>query len=305
MMAFNTIQRRFLPPHSMLRSFESAARHQSFTLAAEELHLTQSAISKQVKDLEEMIGVALFRRAGRRVVLTEAGQKLASEISVDLENIHQTIMRAVSAGQQDAALRVAVLPGFASEWLIPRLPEYEALHPNINLSFSTRLEPFDLQREHFDLAVHFGREEWPDADLRKLSDETMIPVASPAFVKRHQLAGIEDLAKVPLLHMETRPLVWRAFFERAGIAADGNLSGKYFDQFSMVIAAALASLGAALIPSYLIEKELNDNELFRLSDMTITTQNSYFLVSPRNRKDAAADAFADWMVSSISKHVIS
>ncbi|MFV1844110.1 MULTISPECIES: LysR substrate-binding domain-containing protein [unclassified Phaeobacter] len=300
----SNVQRRFLPSHSTLRSFECAARHQSYTLAAEELNLTQSAISRQIKDLESMIGVALFRRAGRRVVLTEAGQKLASEIAVDLENIHQTIMRAVSAGRHSMALRVAVLPGFASRWLIPKLPDFEAKHPDINLSLSTRLEPFDLEREHFDLAVHFGQEDWPDADLRKLSDEKMVPVASPEFVTRHQVTAIEHLAKQPLLHMATRPLVWRNFFQLVGVQTEGDLSGKYFDQFSMVISAAIASLGAALIPAYLIEKELEDGRLTQLSDVTITTQNSYYLVAPRNRHNQAAKAFANWMISSIADSTI-
>ena len=298
------IQRRFLPSHSTLRSFECAARHQSFTLAAEELNLTQSAISRQVKDLEDMIGVPLFRRAGRRVVLTEAGQKLASEIAIDLENIHQTIMRAVSAGKQSMALRIAVLPGFASRWLIPRLPEFEEKHPDINLSLSTRLEPFDMEREHFDLAVHFGQEDWPDVDLRKLSDEKMIAVASPDFVARHAPFNEEGFARLPLLHMSTRPMVWRAFFKRAGIYGEGDLSGKYFDQFSMVISAAVASLGAAMLPAYLIEKELEDGRLVQLSETTITTENSYFLVAPRNRQDPAARAFSDWMITSIKDSAI-
>lgn len=299
-----SIQRRFLPSHSTLRSFECAARHQSFTLAAEELNLTQSAVSRQVKDLEDMIGVALFRRAGRRVVLTEAGQKLASEIAIDLENIHQTVMRAVSAGKQSMALRIAVLPGFASRWLIPRLPEFEEKHPDINLSLSTRLEPFDMEREHFDLAVHFGQEDWPDVDLRKLSDERMIAVASPDFVVRHAPINEKGFARLPLLHMSTRPMVWRAFFKRVGIHGEGDLSGKYFDQFSMVISAAVASLGAAMLPAYLIEKELEDGRLVQLSETTITTENSYFLVAPRNRQDPAARAFSDWMIASIKDSAI-
>lgn len=298
------VQRRFLPSHSTLRSFECAARHQSFTLAAEELNLTQSAVSRQVKELEDTVGVALFRRAGRRVVLTEAGQKLSTEIAVDLENIHQTIMRAVSAGRQHMALRVAVLPGFASRWLIPRLPEFEHKHPDISLSLSTRLEPFDMEREHFDLAVHFGQEDWPDADLRKLSDEKMIPVASPEFVARHGVLSAEQLAVFPLLHMATRPLAWRTFFQSINGATSGDLSGKYFDQFSMVISAAIASLGAALIPAYLIEHELEEGRLVKLSEMSITTRNSYYLVAPRNRQNPAADAFTKWMISSIKNSAI-
>ncbi|MBT6545022.1 MAG: LysR family transcriptional regulator [Rhodobacteraceae bacterium] len=298
------IQRRYLPSHSMLRSFECAARHASFTLAAEELHLTQSAISRQVRELEEMVGTDLFRRAGRRVALTEAGMTLAAEISVDLENIHQTIMRAVSAGQQNTSLRVAVLPGFASRWLIPRLPEFAALHPTVELSFATRLKPFNMTREHFDLAVHFGAADCPDTDMIELCNEQLIAVAAPSFVDRYNIDTLDVLATAPLLHLETRPMIWRRFFDQAGVTADVGLSGKYFDQFSMVISATVAGLGAGLIPSYLIEHELASGALVPLSTSTITTRNSYYLVTPRNRENDAVAKLCDWMIAAISEQVL-
>lgn len=299
-----SIQRRYLPSHSVLRSFECAARHQSFTLAAEELHLTQSAISRQVKELEDLIGTSLFRRAGRRVLLTKAGNNLALELAVDLENIHQTVMRAVSAGNDGSALRVATLPGFASRWLIPRLPEFSAQHPHIEISMSTRLEPFDLDREHFDLAVHFGVDDWPDTDMRELCSETMIAVASPEFKKQYKINELAKLANVPLLHMETRPMVWKKFFDQIGIKDQTQLSGKYFDQFSMIIAGCVASLGAGLIPTYLIERELSAGLLVRLGEPTVTTKNSYYLVTPSNRINEDVDLLCGWMKESVGKRVL-
>lgn len=303
-MSNTALQRRYLPSHSTLRSFECAARHQSFTLAAEELHLTQSAISRQVKELEEIIGTNLFRRAGRRVLLTKAGQTLANELSVDLENIHQTIMRAVSAGRQGTTLRIAVLPGFASRWLIPRLPEFSAHHPQIELSLSTRLKPFDMSREHFDLAVHFGTDDWPDTDMKELCSETMIAVSSPEFRDQYRIKNLKKIAEVPLLHMETRPMIWKQFFQSNGIADDAILAGKYFDQFSMVIAAAVASLGAALVPTYLIEREINSGLLVRLGEATVTTKNGYYLVTPSNRQNEQVDLLCNWMKDSVGKKVL-
>ena len=297
----NTIPRRYFPSHSILRSFESAARHQSFTQAAEELHLTQSAISRQVKELENIIGTALFHRTGRRVLLTRAGQTLAEELSIDLENIHQTIMRAVSAGRKGTAIRMAVLPGFASRWLIPRMPEFSAMHPDIEVSMSTRLKPFDMNREHFDLAVHFGADDWPDTDMRELCSETMIAVASPEFKKRYKVKSIKRLTKVPLLHMETRPMIWRQFFQQYDIDGDVVRSGKYFDQFSMIIAGAMASLGAALIPTYLIEQELEAGLLIPIGKATVTTKNSYYLVTPFGRENAEVALLCDWMKASVGK----
>lgn len=293
--------RRYFPSHSVLRSFASAARHQNFTQAAEELHLTQSAISRQVKELEDIIGTALFRRTGRRVLLTKAGQTLAEELSIDLENIHQTIMRAVSAGRKGSAIRMAVLPGFASRWLIPRLPEFSQIYPDIEVSMSTRLKPFDMNREHFDLAVHFGADDWPDTDMRELCTETMIAVVSPEFKKRFKVTGVNRLTKVPLLHMETRPMIWRQFFHQNSIDGEVARAGRYFDQFSMIIAGAIASLGAALIPTYLIEHELEAGQLLPVGKATVTTKNSYYLVTPFNRENAEVDLLCNWMKSSVGK----
>lgn len=292
-------QRRYLLSHAVLRSFECAARHESFTLAAEELHLTQSAISRQVKELEDVIGTDLFSRIGRRVALTEAGKNLAGELAIDLESIRQTVMRAVSAGALGAVIRVAVLPDFASRWLIPRLPEFMALHNDIEISFATRLEPFDMVREHFDLAIHFGTDNWPGAEMELFCTETMVAVASPAFMERYKFESTKDLLNAPLLHMENRPMVWRDFFMQAKIENEAVFAGKYFDQFSMVIAGAIASLGAALVPTYLIERELSDGSLVQLDKASVTTKNNYYLVKPANSKSRHVTLFTDWMKENV------
>ncbi|MCF3593045.1 LysR substrate-binding domain-containing protein [Rhodobacteraceae bacterium LMO-12] len=294
-------QRRYLPSNAVLRSFECAARHESFTLAAEELHLTQSAVSRQVKELEDIIGTALFRRVGRRVVLTPAGRNLAVELSVDLENIRQTVLKAISAGAAGAAIRVATLPAFASRWLIPRLSEFTALHGGIEISFATRLEPFDMSREHFDLAVHFGGKDWPGTDMQLLCSETMIVVASPEFKARHEVTSVTDLARVPLLHLETRPTIWEDFFADAGVTDRRAGAGQYFDQFTLIIAGAVASLGAALLPTYLIEQELADGSLVPLDERTITTGNNYYLVTPAKTDNAHVAAFMAWMKQCVSE----
>lgn len=294
-------QRRYLPSNAVLRSFECAARHESFTLAAEELHLTQSAISRQVKELEDIIGTALFRRVGRRVVLTPAGQNFVAELSIDLENIRQTVMRAISAGASGATIRVATLPAFASRWLIPRLSGFMAQHPDIEISFATRLEPFDMAREHFDMAVHFGKPDWPGTDMELLCSETMIAVASPTFKTLHQIKTIADLAHAPLLHLETRPSIWQDYFAGAGIRTNTARTGKYFDQFTLLIAGAVASLGAALLPTYLIEQEIGDGSLVALDSATLRTGNNYYLVTPAEAENPHVTLFADWMKNCVGQ----
>lgn len=297
-------QRRNLPSHSVLRSFETAARHESFTLAAEELHLTQSAISRQVKELEATVGTELFRRVGRRVALTSSGRNLASDLAVDLENIRRSMMRAISAGEMGATLRIASLPTFASKWLVPKLPDFAKQNPEIEISLSSRHKPFDLPGEHFDLAIHFGQANWPETDMKLLCSETMVAVSAPLFRSDYNIQSAVDIARVPLLHMATRPTAWMDFFEASNLTQKTALKGKYFDQFSMTIAGAEASLGAALVPAYLIEQELSAGTLVMLSNKTITTDNSYYLVTPKSQQNSAVDALCDWMLGCVGKSSI-
>jgi LysR family glycine cleavage system transcriptional activator len=287
--------RRFLPSHAILRSFECAARQESFTLAAEELHLTQSAISRQVKELEQAIGTDLFRRVGRRVVLTDAGRNHAAELAVDLENIRQTVFRAIAAGDQGASLRIAVLPTFASRWLIPRLPEFASLHPNVTINLATRLKPFDMAKQRFDIAIHFGTDDWPDTKMLRIFEEEMIAVCSPEFQARHGVFDANRLDALPLLHLETRPLAWSKWFGEFGIKDRQVWAGQQFDQFSMLIAGAMASLGAALLPRYLIESELQSGSLIRLGDQSLQTKNGYFIVTSAGHNQPHIEAFSKWI----------
>ena len=264
-------------------------------MAAEELHLTQSAVSRHIKEFEQIVGTELFRRAGRCVLLTDVGKVLASELSVDLDNIHRTVMRAVSTGGSGVALHIATLPTFSSRWLIPRLPEFSARYPDIQINLSTYADPFDMDRQHFDLAIHFGADDWPGGDAQVLCSETLIAVSSLAFQKIHEIDNMEKLAHAPLLHMNTRRSVWQDFFSQAKIEEPVTQSGMYFDQFSMIIAGAVASLGAAIIPTYLIENELNNNTLVVLDPHTVTTKNNYYLITPTNKQNKHVDVFADWM----------
>jgi LysR family glycine cleavage system transcriptional activator len=288
-------QRRFLPSHAILRSFECAARQESFTKAAEELHLTQSAISRQVKELEEIIGIDLFRRVGRRVVLTESGKNLAKELAADLENIRQTVVRAIAAGNQTASLRIAVLPTFASRWLIPRLPRFSALHPEISINLSTRLKPFDMTRERFDIAIHYGTDDWPDTNMVRIFEEEMVVACSPKFQQKHRIDDPAQLQNLPLLHLATRPLAWADWFQKSRITDKQAFAGQHFDQFSMLISGAVASLGAALLPRYMIENELEVHKLIQISPVTLRTQNGYFVVTSAGRGLPHVEAFSKWI----------
>jgi len=294
-------QRRFLPSHAILRSFECAARQESFTKAAEELHLTQSAVSRQVKELEQAIGVDLFRRVGRRVVLSDAGRNLAAELAVDLENIRQTVLRAIAAGDRGASMRIAVLPTFANRWLIPRLPEFSRNHPDITVNLATRLKPFDMVKERFDIAIHFGIDDWPDTKMVRIFEEEMIVVCSSEFQARYDIADADQLKNLPLLHLETRPRAWADWFQKNGIGDKHAYPGTQFDQFSMLIAGAVASLGAALLPRYLIESELRDGSLIQVGKASLKTNKGYFIVTTAGGSRPHIEVFSKWIKSAAGK----
>ena len=294
-------ERKFLPSLSVLRSFECAARHQSFTLAAEEMNLTQSAVSRQIKELETAIGVDLFRRTGRHLELTQAGKSFARDLAVDLERIRATVVRAMAAGEASSVLRLAVLPTFAGRWLIPRLPAFEEAHPELQVHLITRLDLFDLAEENIDAALHFGTANWPGTSMTRLGAETMVAVASPSFRTRYGIGDVATLPAVPRLHLTARHQAWDDWFRAIGIEAQGAFTGKQFDQFSLVIAAAVHGLGAALIPEYLIETELAEGRLVRLHPFGMTTDNAYFLVKPAGARAPHVDAFERWLRAEAAK----
>lgn len=244
-----------------------------------------------------MIGVTLFRRVGRRVVLTEAGRRFAADLAIDLENLKRSVVRATAAGERNLALRVGILPTFASRWLIPRLPTFLTAHPNIEIRLETRTVPFDLTRERFDVAIHFGKADWPDARMTKLFDEEMVPIASPKFRDAYVLTEPARLLEAPLLHLITRESAWIDWFAMNGISDKRLLSGRHFDQFSMIISAAVCSIGAALLPRYLIETELEGEVLVPLSETALKAHNSYFVVSPAGDVSPQVNAFTRWLRS--------
>lgn len=290
-----------LPSLAALRAFEASARHESYTRAAEELGVTQGAISRQVRDLEAALGLRLFLREGRAVRLSPAGRALAENVETDLERLSDSIARAIAAGQQATLLSVAVLPTFAARWLMPRLPDFRAAHPGIELSLTSRTEPFDLRRDRFDLAIHFGRPEWPGAQLRQLCPEDLVAVASPALIARLHLAGPHDLLRAPLLHLASRPGLWERFRDLHDPQGTGALPGMRMDQFAMVISAACAGLGAALLPTYLIEAELASGQLVSFGEGPRAEGEAYWLATPSGAANPLVAVFSAWLARQVSR----
>ncbi|BCH31067.1 LysR family transcriptional regulator [Mesorhizobium sp. L-8-10] len=294
-----TTARTLIPDLGKLQAFESAARHGSITQAGKELHLTQSAVSRQIRELEAQLGLLLFERVRQRVVLSRAGEKFLPDARRLLAQSEAAMLRAM-ATSQSSQLSLATLPTFGSRWLVPRLPGFLARHPGVTLSLASRSAPFDLEEQGFDAAIHYGQPIWANADCRYVCQEVIVPVASPDFLAGRALHEPASLAAGPLLHLSTRPKAWASWFEASGVDTASAYQGHRFDQFTMLIEATVAGMGLALLPRYLVEKELRDKSLAVAMDRPLETENAYYFVVPlRMKADPLTNLMFEWMIEQI------
>ncbi|MFC7206411.1 LysR family transcriptional regulator [Comamonas endophytica] len=267
--------RKYLPPMGLLVAFEACARLGKFTAAAQELSLTQSAVSRQIRALEEIAGVALFVRERQAVRLTPAGEIYAEEIRHALRDISNSTLR-IKASPGTGTLKLAILPTMGTRWLAPLLPDFVRRHPGVTLNLVTRLEPFDMDAEDVHAAIHYGAPEWPRAELDFLFEETIFPACSQGLKTHFGFASAQDLLQAPLLHLASRPQAWAQWFAAQGI--EGALAGGIsIDQFATVTQAASAGLGVALLPEFLFRAELERGELVSALDVRSRSQGRYYL----------------------------
>ncbi len=288
--------RRKIPGTELLIAFETAARHQSFTRAAEELSLTQSAVCRQILSLESMLGVQLFNRIKKRVTLSEAGQIYARQIRENLTRIEHDTLSLMAHRGSGGVLELAVIPTFATSWLIPRLGDLHALHPAITLDLSARAEPFMFTDTPFDAAIHFGDPMWPGAITERLFGEEMIPVCSPDLLGGKTLISPEDMESMPLLHQSSRPDAWRDWFEAAGFGHVNAMGGARYELFSMLVEAAKVGMGVALVPRFFVLNELASGRLIMPSPVVLRSRRSYYLVYPENKQESVPlQVFSEWL----------
>lgn len=296
------LNRGLIPDIATLQAFECAARHGSFTQAAKELSLTQSAVSRQIKELEAQLGLLLFERVRQRVLLSDAGQKFLPEARRLLTLAEDTMLRAMSTAASPSSLSIATLPTFGNRWLLPRLPDFLKHNPETILNVASRSAPFDFEEQPFDLAIHYGQPIWAHAKCTYLCNELVIPVASPAFLAEHPVERPEELEKGPLLHVATRPKAWAEWFDANNVQTKSPYRGHRFEHFSLVIEAAIAGLGFALLPQYLIEFELKSNRLRVLFEAGLETENSYYIVIPEAKSEnRLTNIFCEWAISQVGR----
>ncbi|MDX8541882.1 LysR family transcriptional regulator [Mesorhizobium abyssinicae] len=293
------MRRSLVPDIVNLQAFECAARHENFSRAAEELHLTQGAISRQIAELEKQTELKLFERVRRRVVLSDAGQRFLPEVKQLLIHSERLMIGAVAAGKMSSSLRIATLPTFGAKWLVPRLDRFLSANRNVALTVESRSSPFSFAEENFDLAIHFGQPTWAGASAAFLCNETVIPVCSPSLMQ--SLKGSADpVGNAPLLHLTTRPKLWSDWSAHCRCPITNAYLGLRFDQFSMILSAALANLGVALLPTYLVEEELRSGLLVALVDLPMSTQNAYYVMRPDNKRtQASAEIFERWLIGQV------
>lgn len=290
----DNVSRRFIPSTSTLQAFEAAARLASFTDAASELNLTQSAISRQIRTLEDQLGVELFIRERQTVRPTPAGEAYAREIRTALRLIGSATLN-LSVNPDGGNFTLAILPTFGTRWLAPRLTHFTRDNPGITINLVTRTRPVDFNREAVDAAISHGFGEWAGTQSLYLKSETLIPVASPEFIRRHNIKSPADIDGRMLIHLATRPDSWAQWFRLHEFESDLP-PGIVFDQFAMAAQGAATGLGIALMPELLIKPELEQGELARVLDMPMEGREKYYLVWPTERANLPPlRRFRDWL----------
>lgn len=288
------IPRRFLPSISLLQAFEVAARTQNVTAAAKELSLTQSAVSRQIRALEEQLGTELFYREKQSIRLTVGGERYARDIRDALQKISSASM-SLRANPGGGTLTLAILPTFGTRWLAPRLPDFLQQNPGVTINLVTKMSQFDFRSEAIDAAIHFGQPDWPNCEFQHLRGEVVVPACSPAFKAEHQWTGVADLSRAPLLHLMSRPDAWEQFFAKHEIQTP-SLEGMLFDQFATAAQAAMAGLGVALLPEFLIQDELANGSLVEAFDARMQSRAEYYLCWPsQNSGYGPLIAFRRWL----------
>ena len=286
---------RRLPPLNPLRVFEAAARFESFNRAAEHLHVTASAVSHQVKALEQYLGVALFRRAVRQVTLTEAGRAYLPPIRDALEQIGVATEQLLQRSGR-SVVTVSSAPAFASGWLVPRLAEFQLAHPDIEVRLEATVQLTDFDRSDVDVCIRYSaRDSFPGLRAHALFREELVPVCSPAFARENGIERPADLRQVRLLHAYTRMGQWRSWLEAAGVDDIDPEAGQRFEDNSMSLEAAVAGLGVAIVNRPLVEKHLESGRVIAPFDLSYCSEYAFHVVYPPSREDdPKVVAFRDW-----------
>lgn len=291
-----------LPSLNGLRAFEAAARHLSFTRAAAELNVTQTAISHQIRRLEDQLGIALFERRNRGLALTREAQGYLPAVRAAFEDLRQATARLQQRGRDDV-LTVSTTASLAAKWLVTRVAAFQDAHPGIEVRITTSAHLVDFRREQVDMAVRYGRGNWPGLRAQWLMAEDIFPVCSPALLHAEKpLRRPEDLANHTLLHATASREDWQLWLTAAGLpTALAARRGLSFDQSFMAIEAAMEGLGVALGRSAYVQADIAAGRLVVPFDVVLPADAGFYIVAPEETADTPKIAlFRDWLTGSVA-----
>ncbi|NBA98530.1 LysR family transcriptional regulator [Pseudomonas sp. R5(2019)] len=296
--------RRKIPSTTALICFEAAARHESFTKAAQELALTQGAVCRQIAGLESFLNVELFRRSRRGVKLTETGLSYSRQVSSQLDAVERDTL-SVMRQQGANVIELAVVPTFGTQWLLPRLKDFQKLHPEVTVNLTNRTRPFLFADTTFDAAIYFGDADWSGTQAHRLMGENPVPVCSPNLMAGQGSLNAETIATMPLLQQTTRPYAWRQWFNTLELNVPGDMTGPRYELFSMLAQAAMHEMGVALIPPFLIQRELEEGRLVIANPHALSSIKAYYLMIPERKVESASlRAFRDWLVAEAHRYAL-
>lgn len=286
-----------LPSLTALAIFEASARHLSFKLAAAELNVTPGAVSKQIKAIEDELGVPLFTRLGTGVALTSAGEDLYSVLSSSFSRAAE-VVRTIKRGDRSKNVTIACTDAFATFWLIPRMADFWERFPDITVDHLISDNPRDYRRAEVELRIRYGPGAWNDEIAELLFDETIYPVCSPAFAARHRDATAETLPDLPLLHVDWVDPEWSDWDEvlRRARIPHGPNRGRRFGKFSVALQAAQADQGLAVGWHRLVRPLIRDGKLVKLTDLEMPAPGGYYLTwNDRRTLSPAAETLRSWL----------
>lgn len=291
--------RRKIPSSASLQAFDAAARHGNFARAAEELSLTEGAISRQIARLESLLNCRLFDRTGSRVKLNPIGVRYAYHIRETLERLERDTQYIMGMPEDSKSLDIAVLPTFSSRWLIPRLSRFKSIYPDITVNLAARTDPFILTGSGFDAVVHFEHPAWAGMRMQFLFQEKLVPVCHPMLLTDKNIN--EQLNELPRIHRRQNPEAWQSYALESGIILDNSAQGVRYDLHEMAIAAALAGQGVAIVPRMYVEKELSSGALVAPWPASDSLSKKFCLVKPRETgtNEPALQDFERWLQAEI------
>ncbi len=285
-----------MPSMMALQCFEAVARHMSVTRAAEELHMTQSAISKQIAQLEALLRNPLFLRVRRRLQLTPAGALYQSEVRTILNQVDMSSRYILTYGSETQVLTIGTQPTFGSRWLIPRLQRFMAAHPDIQVKVRSETRPFDLMQAKIDISFFFGHGTLPGAQCLELFEADVVPVCAPGFLRGGRIASLDELSQQTLIQCASRPEAWHDYFSHQQYQSDSSYHGPRFDTFYMCVRAAEGGCGIALTPRLLAEEELQAGKLVIPWGYVQPSDGAYFVAySEHSAEVPKIKQFVGWV----------